>query len=210
MKLLIVDDHSMVREGLAALLRQALPGAEVLQAAEGAQGVTLVESHSDLDAVFLDIGLPGKDGLAIAADLGSRRPDLPVIIISASEDPSDVRRALSLGALGYIPKSASPQTLLSALKLVLSGEVYVPTLMLAAKAGAAPRPPRDPVPALTERQAEVLTALCRGLSNREIADALELSEKTVKVHVTAILKALKVSNRTQAIIAARAAGYEGA
>jgi DNA-binding NarL/FixJ family response regulator len=206
MKLLIVDDHAILREGLAAMLRQAGPDTEVLQAGDGAEGVRLAETHQDLDAVFLDLEMPGVDGMSAVPELGRRRPDLPVIVLSSSEDPQDVRRALALGALGYVPKSAAPQTLLSALALVLSGNVYVPPLMLnavTAAGGHAGANGSGPRAALTERQLEVLRLLSDGLSNKEIGRALGLSDKTVKVHITTIFKTLNVVNRTQAASAAR-------
>ena len=209
MKLLIVDDHAILREGLAAMLRQAGPDTEVLQAGDGAEGVRLAEAHLDLDAVFLDLEMPGVDGMSAVPEFGRRRPELPVIVLSSSEDPQDVRRAMALGALGYVPKSAAPQTLLSALTLVLSGSLYVPPLMLhqAALAGGPAREDGSaPRGALTERQHEVLRLLSDGLSNKEIGRALGLSDKTVKAHITTIFKVLNVVNRTQAATAARRAG----
>jgi two-component system, NarL family, nitrate/nitrite response regulator NarL len=207
MKLLIVDDHPVMREGLAALLRQAAEPTEVLQAASGAEGLALAERHGDIDAIFLDLAMPGGSGMAAIQELGKRRPDIPVIVLSSSEDPADVRRALSLGALGYVPKSAAPSTLLSALQFVLSGNIYVPPLVLKAT-GAGGKAGQEQgaggVPKLTERQLEILRQLCRGLSNKEISLELDISEKTVKAHVAAIFKALNVVSRTQAIGVARA------
>ena len=208
MKLLIVDDHAIVREGVAAMLRQAGPDTLVLQAGDGAEGVRLAEAHPDLDAVFLDLQMPGADGMSAVPEFGRRRPDLPVIVLSSSEDPEDVRRALGLGALGYVPKSALPQTLLSALRLVLAGDIYVPPLMVDATARGGPSAPAADAGrhgALTERQREVLQLLSEGLSNKDIGRALNLSDKTVKAHITAIFKALDVVNRTQAASAARRA-----
>lgn len=208
MKLLIVDDHAILREGLAAMLRQAGPDTEVLQASEGAEGLRIAEQHADLDAVFLDLQMPGLGGMSAVPEFGRRRPELPVIVLSSSEDPRDVRRALALGALGYVPKSAPPQTLLSALALVLTGNIYVPPLMLepagpVRRSAASEAGGREGL--LTERQVEVLRQLSAGLSNKEIARELGLSDKTVKAHVTSIFKALDVVNRTQAACAARRA-----
>jgi two-component system, NarL family, nitrate/nitrite response regulator NarL len=132
-----------------------------------------------------------------------------LIVLSSSEDPNDVRLALKSGACGYVPKSASPQNILSALRLVLAGEIYVPPLMLdfdPTTADVSSRAALELGERLTERQTEVLRQLCRGLSNKEISRALDLSEKTTKSHVTAIFKALGVVNRTQAASAARRAG----
>lgn len=208
MKLLIVDDHAIVREGLAAMLRQARPDTEVLQAGAGAEALGLAMRHPDLDAVFLDLRMPGMDGLSVVQEFGKIRPALPVIVLSSSENPSEVRQALAMGALGYVPKSAQAQTLLLALELVLSGNVYVPPLMLLEPENRLDAAlPGQKISAanihLTDRQIEVLRMLCQGLSNNEIGRDLGLSTKTVKAHVTAIFKALSVVSRTQAAALAR-------
>jgi two-component system nitrate/nitrite response regulator NarL len=206
MKLLIIDDHSIMRAGLAALLAQPDSGIEVIEAGDAAAGIAEVEAHPDLDAVFLDLNMPGEDGMSALREIGRRRPDLPVILLSSSENPDDVRRALAAGALGYLPKSSGPQTLMSALRLVLSGEVYVPPIMLRetpARTSLDPPGGSGPGGELTERQIEVLRLLGRGLSNKQIARELLVSERTVKAHVTAIFKSLGVINRMQAVEAAR-------
>lgn len=199
--MLVVDDHAVLRQGLAALLIDSGAAREVLHAADQAQGLALLAAHPDLDAVLLDLKLPDSEGLSAIAAFGQQAPSVPIIIVSASEEPGDVRRALELGALGYVPKSASPETLLSAVKLVMSGGVYVPPLMLNAVPATAGR-----ISDLTPRQRDVLAAVAAGLSNKEIGLRFNLSEKTVKVHVGAIFRAMGVSNRTQAATAARAAG----
>jgi len=210
MKFLIVDDHAVLRDGLKALLRQAGPDDVVLEAGDGAEGLLLAGAHPDLDAVFLDLEMPGMGGMPAIEAFGKQHPILPVIVLSSSEDPQDVRRALAAGALGYVPKSTSSKTLMAALRLVLQGDIYVPPLVLdqPPAAGAALEAAKAPQIAmrLTERQIEVLRLIGRGLSNKEIGLALELSEKTVKVHITAIFRALKVVNRMQAANAGRAAG----
>jgi two-component system nitrate/nitrite response regulator NarL len=209
MKLLIVDDHAILREGLVALLRQFEQGADVLQASDAAEGLRLAEAHPDLNAVFLDLNMPDQSGMELIPVFAKRCPQVPVIVLSSSEDPRDVSLALKSGAFGYVPKSASPRNILSALRLVLSGEVYVPPLMLELArplAGEAGQAISESSGRLTERQTEVLRQLCRGLSNKEISRALDLSEKTTKSHITAIFKALGVVNRTQAASAARRAG----
>lgn len=207
MKLLVVDDHPVFRDGLAALLKQAASNVVILQAPECATALQVAAEHPDLDAVFVDLMMPGMTGDLAVREFGKRRPELPVIVLSSSENPGDVRRALKAGALGYIPKSASPQTLLSALQLVLSGNIYVPPLL-----AQGPPPTRDdssaqPAPhaiaQLTDRQIDVLKYLCTGLSNKEISTRLGIAEKTVKAHVAAIFKTLNVVNRTQAAHAVR-------
>jgi len=203
-KLLVIDDHPVVREGLAMVLRQLAGAPEVLEASDGEQGLALLAQHADVRGVLVDLRMAGLAGLPTLARLRASRPELPVMVISASEDPADVRRAMAAGASGYIPKSAGRSTLLAAVQLVLAGEHYVPPLLLQA-AGAAPAV----LTGLTPRQLEVLGLLCQGHANREIGLALNMHEKTVKAHVSAIFKVLGVVNRTQAIEAARSAGFSG-
>ena len=210
MKALIIDDHAILREGLAALLQQAEPNTVALQAPGGVEGLRLAESNPDLDVVFLDLNMPGQSGLEAIRQFRERCPQLPVIALSSSEDPNDVRQAFKSGALGYVPKSASPRNILSALRLVLSGEIYVPPLLLNARPGngngGSDAETYRMADRLTKRQTEVLQQLCRGLSNNEISRVLDLSEKTTKAHITAIFKTLRVVNRTQAVSAARRSG----
>ena len=208
MKVLIVDDHVLVREALAAMLQQPEVAATVFLAGSCVEGLAIAEAHLDLDVAVLDLVMPGVSGIDGLLEFRKHRPELPVIVLSSSENPKDVRRALASGALGYVPKSASRQTLLWALKSVLAGNVYVPPLLIneeneerinanGGSLGAA---------RLTERQIDVLRLVCRGQSNKEIGKVLALSEKTVKAHVTAIFKALNVVNRTQAAAVAQKAG----
>ena len=213
MKLLIVDDHELMREGLSSFLRQCAPDVVVMQARDGEDACAAVVAHADLDAVILDLTMPGMDGLVVAAMIADKRHDLPVMFLSASEEPADVRRALAAGARGYVPKSATRQTLWSALQLVLSGNVYVPPLMLAREdATAVTRHDKtwsSALARLTERQVDVLRLIADGASNKEIARLLNLAEKTIKVHVGSIFKTLGVVNRRQAAEAARHLNGQG-
>jgi DNA-binding NarL/FixJ family response regulator len=209
MKLLIVDDHPLLRDGLAAILRQAEPTACILQARDALEGLDLLDQNFDLDVVILDLMMPGLGGLPAIGEFGRKRPDLPVIVLSASEDRRDARKALALGARGYVAKSASQHTLLSAIRRVLSGDRYIPSPIFTRIDAAAPHPEDRTAGGavrLTERQVDVLRLLSEGRSNKEIALALILSEKTVKVHITAVFKALNVVNRTQAAIVGRETG----
>lgn len=210
MKLLIVDDHAVLREGLAALLRQLGPDTDVVQASDAREAIALLGDHPDLDVVVLDLMMPGMQGLDALSEFGRARPDLPVVVLSSSEDPQDVRRALAAGALGYVPKSAGQRVLLSAIQLVMDGELYVPPLVLGAGPAGddgvnATARSRSEQP-LTARQIEVLKLLSEGAPNKLIAKDLGLSEKTVKAHITAIFRTLNVENRTQAAVAGRKAG----
>jgi two-component system, NarL family, nitrate/nitrite response regulator NarL len=208
MKLLVIDDHPIVLEGLAALLGQLSAEAIVLTAHDAKEGLSLLEDHPDLDIVLLDLVLPGLSGHLAISEFGRKRPSLPIVVLSSSEDPADVKKALTLGALGYVPKSASQKTLLSAIRLVLNGELYVPPLVIDRPEGE--NDPRDRTVAnaarLTERQIEVLTLLSQGQSNKTIAARLNLAEKTVKIHISAIFRALNVVNRTQAAAVGRETG----
>jgi two-component system nitrate/nitrite response regulator NarL len=209
MKLLIVDDHPVLRDGLASLLPQLGPDTTVLQARDAREGLALVEEHTDLDVVILDLVMPGMKGLEALSEFGRKRPDLPVIVLSSSEDPKDVRQALASGALGYVPKSASQHVLLSAVRLVLNGDLYIPPLILDGPSNTIERKADGTGGGgrlLTVRQIEILVLLSEGKPNKTIAATLTLSEKTVKAHISAIFKTLNVVNRTQAAVAGREAG----
>jgi DNA-binding NarL/FixJ family response regulator len=211
MKILIVDDHPIYRKGLIALLEQMEPGTVLLQASDSLQALALIADHDELDVVILDLTIPGMDGLKAISEFSRIRPELPVIILSSSENPADVRAALANGALGYVPKSAAEHTLLSAIRVVLNGDIYVPPfVLLQTRPGRQmdlkiePGPER---PVLTDRQIEVLRRISAGQLNKNIAVELGLSEKTVKSHITAIFRALKVMNRSQAAAVARDEGF---
>jgi DNA-binding NarL/FixJ family response regulator len=210
MNVLVVDDHPVLREGIAALLRQAGPETVVHQGGDVAGALQLAAERADLDVIVLDLMMPGIGGMEAIAEFGRIRPDVPVIVLSSSEDPRDARKALAQGALGYVPKSASQHTLLSAIRLVLDGELYVPPLILNDIADVASHrlghPGRGGGSALTDRQIDVLKRVSEGQPNKIIAHELELSEKTVKAHITAIFKALNVVNRTQAALVGRQMG----
>ena len=206
MKLMIVDDHALVRQGVLALLEREAPDAELLQACDSAEGLRMAARRPDLDAVFLDLSMPGMDGMDALREFGRLRPALPVIVLTAADDPALARQAFAAGALGYVPKSASADTLLMALSLVMRGERFVPSLVQRpAHPQTAPAEPAT-FSDLTERQSEVLRHLGEGLSNKAIAHRMGITEKTIKAHMTGVLRALSASDREQAIQSARAAG----
>lgn len=212
MKFLLIDDHPLFRQGLKGIAQRLDGAAEVLESASYEQARALL--GDDLDLVLLDLRLPDMDGLEALAAIRAGFPTLPVVIVSASEDKQDIMAALRLGALGFISKASSADVLENALRLVLAGDVYLPSgLMLSPDGGGAgwPRNPEGaPSRGLTDRQAEVLRLMAKGESNKQIARALNLSESTVKVHVTAILRALGVTSRAQAIVAALQQGQDKA
>ena len=208
MKILVVDDHQIVLEGLAAFLSRGLRAA-VLTAPDVEAAFALLRTHTDFDLILLDLTMPGLASDTALKEIARIRPDIPIIVLSASEDPNDVKKVLNLGALGFVPKSASSNTLLCAIDLAMKGEIYLPPLVLPTDVGAPRARPQklvDKTPRLTERQVEVLRLVNEGHSNKAIAALLNLSEKTVKIHIGAIFRALAVDNRTQAAAAARRAG----
>ena len=208
MKILVVDDHVLIREALRGLFRDLRPEAIVLEAADAARAVALLAEQPDVALILLDLSLPDRDGLGLLAELRARHPGISVVVLSGFADRANVMRALDLGALGFIPKSAGREVMTSALSLVFSGGVYIPPEILASNAlTAKPQlPPSDL--GLTGRQTDVLALMMQGKSNKAICRRLDLAEATVKNHVTAILKALGVSNRTEAVLAASARGWQ--
>lgn len=206
LKLLVIEDHALVREGMVQTLLQLADKVEVREAADCETGCTLLDQSDDFDLVLLDLALPGIDGLTCLNLFRQRYPALPVVIVSAYDDTHTVNRALKAGAAGFVPKAYSSDRLLDALHRVLDGAIYVPEQTLPANGGVGLAVPaaKGVTPAeigLTGRQADVLGLMVKGSSNREIADLLGLSEGTVKIHITAIFKALGVTSRTQALVA---------
>lgn len=214
LKLLVVEDHALVREGLARLLRQLEDGVEVTETADFEAALAVLDNERDFDLVLLDLALPGIDGFAGLNILRQRYPALPVAVVSAFDDVPTVTRVLNNGASGFIPKAFSGDDLLNAVREVLSGNIFRPGSLQSAKIDdAAPVPPqrgavRPSEVGLTDRQAQVLGLMVRGLSNREIAEQLDLSEGTVKIHATAVFKALGVTSRTQALVAVSRYGID--
>lgn len=212
MKFLVVDDHALVREGLRHVLESLDDRVTVLEARNATEAYALVEQHADLDLVLLDLRLPGVDGYAAMQELHRRHNTLPVAILSGSEDTPSVVAALKMHAVGFIPKSSPREVMLQALRLVLSGGVYIPPQALGLAGldglGESSNPATKSIgkPALTERQTEVLGLVAQGKPNKLIASELNISEATVKAHMTDIMRALKVTNRAQAAVAARRLG----
>jgi len=211
-KILIADDHGLFREGLHLVLQQLESGLEIIEAGTFPQVVALARAHEDFGLVLMDLAMPGMPWTQALDTVRGCLPFAPVVILSASEDQSLVREAVKRGASGYIPKTSNSRVMLSAIKLVLSGGVYLPPALIGGdwgarhghEVGSPSTPPSSAAVSdvLTPRQREVLGLLGEGKSNKEIARLLELSEGTVKLHVTAILRALKVNNRTRAVVAA--------
>ena len=221
MKVLVVDDHALIRTALRGVLGQLDGGLTMLEAGDCRSAFEQIEAHPDLDLVLLDLNLPGKHGLAALEELRTSYPALPVVVLSSANDRASVMQALDLGAMGYIPKLSSNEVLVSALRLVLSGGIYIPPEILA-RSGHAPAaaadtavaasvqrsaPPRVPADlGLSERESRILRLLLEGKSNKLICRELDIAESTVKNHITQILRALNVTSRTQAVIVAAQMG----
>lgn len=229
MHVLIADDHRLVIEGVKlkmAELAEAVSFTVAMTAQELAD--TLARDDAAFDLALLDLSIPGANGLSHIEHARSEHPTLPIVVLSGNEDGDLMRRLLDLGVLGFIPKAYSPDVMLSAVRLVLSGGIYIPPMMLnqisgasipystavngAATATAAESPSTatslpDNIDGLrrilTERQVDVLRLLSQGKPNKLIARDLGISEGTVKIHLAAIYRALNVRNRTEAVVASR-------
>jgi len=194
---LVADDHPMVRDALASALAQAFTGAGVATAASLAQVQAVLEQQPEIDALLLDLDMPGMDGMTGLGLLRSTYPTVPIIVVSAVRDAATVRRAYDFGASAYIDKSASLDDIAGTVRAVLDGEIFAP-------------PPSEPGDSFAQRAAQltpqqwrVLALMVQGDQNKQIAYKLGVGEATVKAHVTVILRKLGVRSRTQAVIEAR-------
>ncbi|MGQ4582003.1 response regulator [Lysobacter sp. F60174L2] len=201
--LLIADDHPLFREALRGVVARVMPGAQLHEADSVDALYSLVEAEPDADLLLLDLNMPGAQGFSSLVHLRALHPQLPVVVVSAREEPVVMRRALDHGAVGFIPKSADAATLGEAIGSVLDGDHWAPAAAFNAPAAQpeehdAARRLRD----LTPQQFRVLQMLGAGLLNKQIGYELNVSEATVKAHVTAILRKLGAGNRTQAVLIA--------
>jgi DNA-binding NarL/FixJ family response regulator len=185
--------------GMVSALRVVMPEADVSGAGTAEEGVAALDASPDIDLVLIDLRLPGMDGLAALAIYGERHPGVPRVLISGEDDERLVHKAFDAGASGFIPKSLPMDAVAAAIRQVLDGGVFVPT--------ASPLPPAAAGSALTLRQLEVLRLLGEGYTNKEIAQSLEITERTARAHVAAILQSLEVDNRTHAVVAAQRLGW---
>jgi len=212
MKILLVDDHVLIRDALRGVLEELLDEADIVEVGNANAASGYIDTNRDTDLVLLDLWLPDASGFDVLSDLRVHHPATSVVVLSARDARADITRALELGALGFIPKSASREVMLGAFELIFAGGVYVPPEILrhekAARSTDANATSRGKRLAsafrLTERQSEVLDLLMQGMSNKVICRELDIAEPTVKNHVSAILKALDASNRTEAVVEAAA------
>jgi DNA-binding NarL/FixJ family response regulator len=202
-EILIADDHPLFREALKGAVASALPGASIREAQDVGSLLAMADANPQAELLLLDLNMPGANGFSALVHVRSAYPGLPVVVVSAREDPDTVRRALAHGATGFIPKSADVATLVGALRAVLDGETWAP----AESSRSSQLEPEEALIArrlaeLTPQQFRVLGMVCAGLLNKQIAYELQVSEATVKAHMTAILRKLGVHTRTQAVMLA--------
>jgi len=206
MKILLADDHPLMREAVRQVLEQLDVQIDILDAQDYPSLFRQTAQHADIDLALVDLNMPGLPGVHGIIEFRTRFPDIPLVVLSASESPLDIRSVLDAGALGYIPKASTTAVMLSALQQVLAGEVYSPHLSDEADnsflSGATSEN------RLTTRQIEVLRLMQQGHPNKTIARKLGLTEGTVKVHVAAIFRALGVRNRTEAVLVVQQRHFE--
>lgn len=204
-RLLICDDHPPIRTALRLLAREAAGTSDVTETANARELVEVLRSRKDFDLLALDLQLPGQSGLEILGDVKQLRPDLTVMVLSADESADSVRSALQAGASSYLFKSASETVLFQALKDAAQHRLTLPH-SVAGTAGSWGRHAQDDGLAISTRQREVLQCLLRGMSGKQIARALNLSEGTIKSHTVAVFRSLNVNSRAQAVIEAHRRG----
>jgi len=212
MRALIIDDHPLIQDAVSNVLRRLDPSAEIAVAGDCERGLEIATLGPEPDLVLLDLNLPGLSGISALTTWRARFPGVPVIVLSAANDRHTVLAALGAGAAGYIGKASTNEVMLNAIRLVQAGGKYLPVEVLATSAAFENTRPRSRSSAsvdtlgLTARQMDVLRLIARGESNKVICRELHLAERTVKAHITAVFRALKVSSRTQAAIAASKLG----
>ena len=232
MKALLIDDHPLILSALQAVIEGIGAHVSVVGVATARAARETLAADAGFDLVLLDLQLADADGFELLSELRATYPALPVVVVSASERSTDVIRAIDLGAMGFVPKRASNETLFDALNMVMSGGIYVPPMLMRSHLASKPAPVApnawgvrldDAAPGssaragaplaalgLTPRQTDVLALLLQGQPNKLIARALNLSVETVKDHVAAVLRTLNVSSRTQAVLAVSQMSHQGA
>ena len=222
MKALLIDDHPLILSALRSVIERFDDDAQLVCVGTAGAARDALDTEADFDLVLLDLQLGDADGFDLLVEMREAHPSMPVVVVSASDSNHDMTRAIFLGAMGFIPKRASNEILLDALRRVMAGNVYVPPMELRSGGGrggsAAPdacdwmaRPgggaavASSPLRGLTPRQTEVLELLMQGQSNKLIARALNLSVETVKDHIAALFRAFNVNSRMQAVLAANEA-----
>ncbi len=206
MKVLVIDDHPLILSAIQSVIQGIADNVSVVTAANGVDARQCLQEQSGIDLILLDLNLGDLNGFDLLAEFREAYPKVPVVVVSASDKSAEVIRALDMGAMGFVSKRSSNETLLAALKQVIAGGVYVPAMSWNTDDSGTPAIQEPEVLSikelgLTPRQSDVLALLLKGQSNKLIARELCLSVETVKDHVAAVLRTLNVSSRTQAVIA---------
>ena len=203
MKVLLIDDHAIFVDGMRLVLEGFDENLMFIDANSLESALPIIDEHPELDLILLDLGLPGLGDIEAVELLRKKTPTTPLVVLSSNNDGEKVQQVLNLGAQGYIPKSTNSDLLINALKLVLSGGIYIPPEILSQVSNESSHSPNTPINTadipLTSRQHDVLQEMAHGNSNKEIAKILNMAEATVRVHIAAILKELNASNRTRAV-----------
>lgn len=227
MKILIADDHELFLKGLEFILQENMQNLEITPAQSYTDIFSILTQTQNFDLIITDLAMPGANWLTAIKKIHQTLPETPIIIISAVFDKEILQQTLDIGVAGYIPKTASNNLINSAINLVLAGGVYIPhELLYSTPKASLPKEqqkeyiaplktleklaintPENPQKGLTDRQIDIVKCIAEGLSNKQIAYKLNLTEGTVKVHITVILKILNVKNRTSAVIEAAKRGY---
>lgn len=206
--IVIVDDHPLFRGAMRQALSGGLENAggpagevKILEAGNFSELQSMLLERGDLDLILLDLAMPGVSGFSGLLTLRAEHASMPVVIVSATEDPATIRRALDLGALGFVPKSAGIDTIREAISTILRGDLWKPMdVVLGAESDPEVAELLTQLETLTPQQTRVLSMISQGLLNKQIAYELSVSEATVKAHVSAVLQKLGVDSRTQAVI----------
>lgn len=208
-RILIVDDHALLREGVGLLLRRLDPDIVLLEAGTLAEALERVVAPESIDLLLLDLGLPDGIGVEAIHSIHERRPGLPVVVLSAQDDRETVMSAIAAGAVGYVPKASSADIMLAGLRVVLNRGVYLPPSARTGEVTQSEVPvalAADPTADLTPRQKQVLRLILRGMSIKAIARALDITTSTAKAHTAVILRVLNVTTRTQVVVEASRLG----
>lgn len=206
MKILIADDHALFRDGLTMHLEKLVPQAVILQAANYTQAIKLLNDDKNFDLIIADLDMQDMRWEEGLTELRRRAPEARIVVISASEENKNIKKALELGISGYISKRAETKVMISALKLILDGGTYLPPSIIENTGAGLFNEDDNRNKLLTPRQSEVLGFVAEGLSNKQIAYEMGVSEATVKLHINALLRAVGATNRTQAVITAQRMG----
>lgn len=214
-KVLMADDHALFRDGMRYVLQQLADEVEIFDSGNFQEALQLMHDNPDVDLALLDLNMPGSEGVTSIRYFHLRYPDTPLVVVSGSDQRDDIESVMEYGAMGFISKTSSSKIMLSALRMVLEGGVYLPPQLLQQAVSntdpgevlANKHSQRAAKYGLTPRQLEVLSYLASGLSNKEISKQMDLAEGTVKIHTAAVYHALHVNSRLEAVSAARRLGF---